>query len=108
MKKLTILGSTGSIGVSTLSLVERFPERFRVVSLAAGRNLQRLKEQVQRFQPEIVSLTNGTDARDLRLQLPEFRGEILYGDTGLRAAATHPEADMVVAALVGAAGLAPT
>jgi 1-deoxy-D-xylulose-5-phosphate reductoisomerase len=108
MKRLTILGSTGSIGVSTLSIVERFPERFRVVSLAAGKNLQRLKEQVQRFQPQVVSLTSETDARDLRFQLPEFRGEILCGDTGLRAAATHPEADMVVAALVGAVGLAPT
>lgn len=108
MKKLAVLGSTGSIGVSTLSIVERFPEQFRVVALAAGKNLSKLKEQVSRFQPEVVSLSNEADARDLRLQLPDFRGEILWGEQGLDAVATHPEAEMVMAALVGAAGLAPT
>lgn len=108
MKKLAVLGSTGSIGVSTLSIAERFPERFRVVALAAGKNLSKLKEQVSRFQPEVVSLSSEEDARDLRLQLPNFRGEILWGDVGLQAVATHPEAEMIMAALVGAAGLAPT
>jgi 1-deoxy-D-xylulose-5-phosphate reductoisomerase len=108
MKRLIILGSTGSIGVTTLSLVERFPERFRVVALAAGKNLVRLKEQVKRFQPEVVSLMDEADAEDLRSQLPEFRGEILAGPKGILTVATHPDADMVVAALVGAAGLAPT
>ncbi len=108
MKKLAILGSTGSIGVSTLSVVERFPEQFRVVALAAGKNLSKLKEQVVRFQPEIVSLTSEADAKDLRAQLPNFRGEILWGSRGLNAVATHPDAEMVMAALVGAAGLAPT
>ncbi len=108
MKRLIILGSTGSIGVTTLSLVERFPERFRVVALAAGKNLVRLKEQVKRFQPEVVSLMDEADAEDLRSQLPEFRGEILSGPRGILTVATHPDADMVVAALVGAAGLAPT
>lgn len=108
MKKLAVLGSTGSIGVSTLSIVERFPDQFRVVALAAGKNLSKLKEQVSRFQPEIVSLSNAADAETLRLQLPNFRGEIFWGDNGLRAVATHPDAEMVMAALVGAAGLAPT
>lgn len=108
MKRLAVLGSTGSIGVTTLSLVERFPERFRVVALAAGKNLSKLKEQVQTFQPEIVSLTSEADARDLRAQLPGFRGEILWGTVGPVAVATHPAADMVMSALVGAAGLAPT
>ena len=108
MKNLAVLGSTGSIGVSTLSIVERFPERFCVVALAAGKNLSKLKEQVSRFQPEVVSLSTEEDAKDLRLQLPDFRGEIRWGDDGLQAVATHPEAEMVMAALVGAAGLAPT
>jgi 1-deoxy-D-xylulose-5-phosphate reductoisomerase len=108
MKKLAVLGSTGSIGVSTLSVVERFSDRFSVVALAAGKNLTKLKEQVRRFQPEIVSLTSAADAKDLRAQLPEFRGEVLWGAEGLLAVATHPAAEMVMAALVGAVGLAPT
>lgn len=108
MKRLAILGSTGSIGVTTLSLVERFPDRFRIVALAAGKNLARLREQVRCFQPEVVSVIEEADAERLRAQLPEFRGEILSGPAGVLAVATHPEADVVMAALVGAAGLAPT
>jgi 1-deoxy-D-xylulose-5-phosphate reductoisomerase len=108
MKKLAVLGSTGSIGVSTLSLVEQFPDRFQVVALAAGKNLTKLKEQVHFFHPAVVSLTSEADARDLRTQLPHFRGEILWGEEGLRAIATCAEADMVMSALVGAIGLAPT
>ena len=108
MKKLAILGSTGSIGVTTLSLVKRFPDRFRVVALAAGKNLEKLKEQVRLFQPELVSISREADAQDLRGHLPGFRGEILSGAEGLLAVATHSEADMVMAALVGAAGLPPT
>ena len=108
MKKLAILGSTGSIGATTLSIVERFPDRFRVVALAAGKNLAKLKEQVRRFQPEVVSLTCEADARTLRAQLPGFHGEILCGVEGLLTVATHPAADLVMSALVGAAGLAPT
>jgi len=108
MKKLAILGSTGSIGVTTLSLVERFPDRFRVVALAAGKNLEKLKEQVRLFQPELVSISSEADAKDLRAHLPGFRGEILSGPEGPLAVATYPEADMVMAALVGAVGLPPT
>lgn len=108
MKNLSILGSTGSIGVSTLAVVERFPDQFRVVALAAGKNLTKLKEQVRLFRPEVVSLTGEADARDLRAQLPDFRGDILWGDRGLDAVATHPDVEMVMAALVGAVGLAPT
>ena len=108
MKKLAVLGSTGSIGMTTLSIVERFPDRFHVVALAAGKNLPKLKEQVCLFQPEVVSLTSEADARTLRAQLPAFGGEILWGAAGLLAVATHPAADMVMSALVGAAGLAPS
>ena len=108
MKKLAVLGSTGSIGVTTLSLVERFPDRFRVVALAAGKNLEKLKEQVRLFQPELVSIASEADAKHLRAHLPGFRGEILFGAEGLLAVATHPGAEMLMAALVGAAGLPPT
>ncbi len=108
MRKLAVLGSTGSIGVTTLSLVERFSEHFQVVALAAGRNVARLADQVRRFQPDLVSLANEDDARALKDQLPHFRGTILCGPEGLMATATHPEADLLMAALVGAVGLPPT
>jgi 1-deoxy-D-xylulose-5-phosphate reductoisomerase len=108
MKRLAILGSTGSIGVTTLAVVEKFPERFRVVTLAAGKNLERLREQVIKIQPELVSLTSEESARELRTQLPHFRGEIMWGAEGLTAVATYPTVEMVVSALVGAAGLPPT
>jgi len=108
MKKLSVLGSTGSIGVSTLTIVEQFPDRFQIVALAAGKNLVKLKEQILQFRPTLVSVASAADAKDLRMQLPEFRGEILCGADGVQAVATHPEAEMVMAALVGAAGLAPT
>jgi 1-deoxy-D-xylulose-5-phosphate reductoisomerase len=108
MKKLAVLGSTGSIGVSTLSIVEQFPDQFQAVALAAGKNLVKLKEQTLQFKPTLVSVASAADAQDLRTQLPGFRGEILYGTEGLLAVATHPDAEMVMAALVGAAGLAPT
>ncbi|MGE0825971.1 MAG: 1-deoxy-D-xylulose-5-phosphate reductoisomerase [Candidatus Binatia bacterium] len=108
MKQLAILGSTGSIGISTLTIVEQFPEQFSVVALAAGKNLIKLKEQVLRFRPRIVSVTHESDAKDLQSQLSDFHGDVLWGEEGLHAVATYPEADMVMAALVGAIGLAPT
>lgn len=108
MRKLAVLGSTGSIGVTTLSVVEQFPEQFRVVALGAGRNVGRLAEQTQRFQPDLVSLARPEDVRAFRERLPDFRGTLLAGAEGLVATATHPEADMVMAALVGALGLPPT
>ena len=101
MRKLAVLGSTGSIGVSTLSIVRQFPDRFQAVALAAGKNLVKLKEQVLQFRPTIVSVASTDDARDLRAQLPDFRGEILCGAEGLLAVATHPDTQMVGAALVG-------
>ena len=108
MRKLAVLGSTGSIGVTTLAVAERFPEQFQVVALAAGRNVAKLVEQVRRFQPDLVSLATEDDARALKDQLPQFGGTVLCGAEGLLATATHPEADMLMAALVGAVGLPPT
>jgi 1-deoxy-D-xylulose-5-phosphate reductoisomerase len=108
MKRIAILGSTGSIGVSTLDIVGRFPEKFRVVALAAGKNLTQLIEQIQSFQPLLVSLAQEEDAKKLRNELPDFEGDIVWGADGLHATATHADADMVMAALVGAIGLPPT
>ena len=108
MKRIAILGSTGSIGVSTLDIVGRFPEKFRVVALAAGKNLTQLTAQIKSFQPLLVSLSQEEDAKKLRQELPDFEGDIVWGADGLHATATHEDADMVMAALVGAIGLPPT
>lgn len=108
MKRIAILGSTGSIGVSTLDIVGRFPEKFRVVALAAGKNLTQLIAQIKSFRPLLVSLSQEEDAKKLRQELPDFEGDIVWGADGLLATATHEDADMVMAALVGAIGLPPT
>jgi 1-deoxy-D-xylulose-5-phosphate reductoisomerase len=107
-RSFALLGSTGSIGVSTLALVERFPDRFRAVALAAGRNMAVLAEQVRRHAPDLVSVADEACARDLHARIPEFTGRILVGSEGPLAVATHPEADLVVSGLVGALGLVPT
>jgi 1-deoxy-D-xylulose-5-phosphate reductoisomerase len=108
MKKLTILGSTGSIGVSTLEVVAAHPELFRVVALTAGANLELLKRQIEAFSPELVSVVSEGNARTLKRMLTGKKPEILHGVEGMIAAATAPETTMVVAAIVGAAGLVPT
>ncbi len=109
MKRLAILGSTGSIGVTTLDLVGRFPDRFRVVSLAAGKNVERLVEQVRRFAPRLVAVADDEAARAFRAALPDFTGELLTANEGgLERVATAAEADLLVSGLVGALGLMPT
>jgi 1-deoxy-D-xylulose-5-phosphate reductoisomerase len=109
MKKLSILGSTGSIGVSTLEIVAAHPDRFEVVALTAGSNLDLLQQQIARFSPRLVTVMTDELAAELSRRLPAApRPEILAGVPGLIAAATAAEADMVVAAIVGAAGLVPT
>jgi len=108
MKSIAILGSTGSVGVTTLDVVSRFPDRFKIVALAAGGNLDRLAEQIKRFRPELVSVARPELARDLSARLGSHRVTILHGAEGVSAVATHPGTEMVVSALVGALGLAPT
>jgi 1-deoxy-D-xylulose-5-phosphate reductoisomerase len=109
MKKLTILGSTGSIGVSTLEVVTAQPDMFRVVALTAGSNLELLKQQIETFSPDLVSVLSEENARALKRMLPgKKKPEILHGVEGMIAAATASETTMVVAAIVGAAGLVPT
>jgi 1-deoxy-D-xylulose-5-phosphate reductoisomerase len=108
VKRLTILGSTGSIGVTTLDLVARFPERFAIEALAGGRNVARLADQVRRFRPSVVATADEAGARELRERLPDFGGEIIPGAEGLECVATVAGADLLVSALVGALGLGPT
>ncbi len=108
MKKLSILGSTGSIGVSTLEIVAAHRDRFQVVALTAGSNLELLKQQVEAFSPRLVSVMTEESAQKLRQMLPGPKPEILSGVQGLIAAATADDTEMVVAAIVGAAGLVPT
>jgi 1-deoxy-D-xylulose-5-phosphate reductoisomerase len=107
VKRLALLGSTGSIGEQTLSVVADFPDRFRVTALAAGRNVARLAEQVRRFRPERVAVAEPAGARELRERLGSEAPALVVGAEGLVAVAEHP-ADLVVAGLVGAVGLAPT
>jgi 1-deoxy-D-xylulose-5-phosphate reductoisomerase len=108
MKTLTILGSTGSIGTSTLEIVASHPEKFRVAALTAGSNLELFARQIERFSPRLVVVLNEDLALKLSAMLTlERRPEIMSGVEGLIAAATMAEAEMVVAAIVGAAGLVP-
>ncbi|HJV65576.1 MAG TPA: 1-deoxy-D-xylulose-5-phosphate reductoisomerase [Geomonas sp.] len=108
MKKLTILGSTGSIGVSTLDVVAAQPDMFKVVALTAGNNLELLKKQIEIFQPALVSVLSATSAKTLSKMLTGYKPQIMHGVEGMIAAATASETTMVVAAIVGAAGLVPT
>jgi 1-deoxy-D-xylulose-5-phosphate reductoisomerase len=108
MKAISILGSTGSVGVTTLDVVGRFGDRFRVVAMAAGRNLELFVEQVKRFHPELVSVATPELARELTVRLGGQRITILHGLEGAIAVSTHPEAELVMSAMVGALGLRPT
>ena len=111
MKRLAILGSTGSIGQSTLSIVEQFPDRYEVASLAAGRNLEEAFAQAVRWRPRMVSLATEelADALVLRLREAGVSGvEVVHGNAGTVVCATLPEADFVVSAIVGVAGLEAT
>jgi 1-deoxy-D-xylulose-5-phosphate reductoisomerase len=111
MKRIAILGSTGSIGRSTLSVVESNPERFEIISLAAGRNLDAAFEQARRWKPQVVSLASAADADALRARLKSsgVEGiEVVSGPPGTIRVATHPDVDFVVSAIVGVSGLEAT
>ena len=108
MKSIALLGSTGSIGVNTLDLVRQFPDRFKVHGMVAGRNLKLLSAQIKEFRPACVAIKNEEDVFGLRKLLGTHRVEILFGETGAIEVATASEADVVLAAIVGGAGLVPT
>ncbi|MFI5340987.1 MAG: 1-deoxy-D-xylulose-5-phosphate reductoisomerase, partial [Candidatus Methylomirabilales bacterium] len=108
MPRLAILGSTGSIGTSTLEVVAAHPERFQVMALAARANLDLLEAQARRHAPRLVSVTTEASARELRRRLGRTSTEVGWGTTGLLRAASDTGADLVVSAIVGGAGLLPT
>jgi 1-deoxy-D-xylulose-5-phosphate reductoisomerase len=111
MKRLAVIGSTGSIGQNTLRVVDHLPDRFKIFALAASSSVDRLAEQAAAFRPAVVGITDRTRVeefrarcRDLRVSVPE----VVTGQEGLRQIASASEVDTVVSAAVGAAGLAPT
>jgi 1-deoxy-D-xylulose-5-phosphate reductoisomerase len=106
VKKLAILGSTGSIGRSALDLVDLYPERFQVVALAAQKSVELLHQQCLKYQPEMIALHDPEAARDLKQRLPNM--QVLSGVEGVIEVATHPQVDVVLAGITGAAGLIPT
>ena len=108
MRTIALLGSTGSIGVSTLALVREFPDRFRVHGMVAGRNLKLLAQQIKEFRPRCVSIQQESDVPLLRKLLGRTKVEIFCGEAGASAIATATEVDVVLAAIVGGAGLMPT
>ena len=107
-RTIVILGSTGSIGSSTLAVIQRHPERFRVLALAGARNIHRLAEQAAQFRPPFLGILDHHDAKTLRQLLPPgYMPTIVWGTSGYEELASLPEASHVVAAQVGAAGLLP-
>ena len=111
MKRIAILGSTGSIGRSTLNVIENNPERFQLLTMAAGSNTEAALQDARRWKPKVLSLASEQDAEKVRKQLiAEGLGEIevVYGQAGTVRVATHPEVDFVVSAIVGVEGLKAT
>ncbi len=109
MKNIAILGSTGSIGKSSLDVISMFPERFRVVGLTAGSNVALLYEQIKKFQPEIIALTDENAYRSLKSKMNGVKKPlILQGMDGICSVAQFQKADIVISAISGSAGLLPT
>ena len=111
MKRIAILGSTGSIGRSTLSVAESYPDRFQIVALAAGSNLEAAFEQALLWKPKVISMATEADADTLQARLKKNGSggiEVVHGAAGAVRVATHPEVDFVVSAIVGVAGLEAT
>ena len=108
MKSIVLLGSTGSIGTNTLRIVERFPRRFRVAGLAAGRNLSLLIRQAKTFRPRVVSVEREADAVKVRRALAGLKIEVLAGSQGAESVASRADSDIVVSAITGVHGLRPT
>jgi 1-deoxy-D-xylulose-5-phosphate reductoisomerase len=111
MRNIAILGSTGSIGRSTLSVVESYPDRFQIVALAAGSNVESACEQALRWKPRVLSVASETSAESLRKRL-KAQGlaeiEVVHGSAGTVRVSTHPDVDFVVSAIVGVVGLEAT
>ncbi len=108
LKNISILGSTGSIGQSTLSVVEKFPDRFKVVALAAGNNIDVLEKQVRQFRPAMASVVSPLAAEDLKKRCAGMNVRVFSGVEGMIQVAAAEEAQVTVSAIVGTAGLVPT
>ena len=108
MKKIVILGSTGSIGTNALDIVSKFPGKFQAIGLTAGTNVDKLEEQVRQFSPALVAMSDEAAADRLRARCKGLRTTVLGGADGLVRVATMPEADLIISAIVGGAGLVPT
>jgi 1-deoxy-D-xylulose-5-phosphate reductoisomerase len=109
MKKIAILGSTGSIGINALNVIEKNPERFKIVALAAGQNINLINKQIEKFKPKFVALKDKENAFKLGKILKKNKNiKILYGEEGLNEIASCDAADIVLSAIAGAAGLMPT
>ncbi|HEX4940428.1 MAG TPA: 1-deoxy-D-xylulose-5-phosphate reductoisomerase, partial [Candidatus Kapabacteria bacterium] len=109
-KRVTVLGSTGSIGVSTLDVIARHPAEFEVFALTANNRVEPLLQQVLATQPRYAVMRDELSAEQLRSRLRELGSdtEVLAGESGLVTVSSHPQTDYVMAAIVGAAGLMPT
>jgi len=105
MKRITILGSTGSIGRSALEVISKCRDRFKVIGLTANRNIRLLEDQIKKFKPEIVAVADGANAIKLRKKLDI---EVLSGNAGIAEVASYSRSDFVLSAIVGFAGLLPT
>lgn len=108
MKSIIILGSTGSIGTNTLDIVQRFPDEFRVVGLTAGHNIDKLEAQIRQFTPIVVAVSTESSATILRNRCADLPVEIMAGEEGITQVASMLDAELVISAIVGAAGLVPT
>jgi 1-deoxy-D-xylulose-5-phosphate reductoisomerase len=110
VKALSLLGSTGSIGTQTLDIVAQYPDRFRIVGMAAGRNVELLAQQVRQFQPQIVAIQDETRLDALKTALADLNPQpiILGGEAGVVEVAQYGDAEVVVTGIVGCAGLLPT
>ena len=110
--KLTVLGATGSIGLNTLGIVRQFPQKFKIDALSCRSSIERLVEQIKEFQPRLVCVNNSEHARELRETFRDGNSgtetEFVWGVEGLVQVSSDPEVDLVVAGIVGAAGLQPT
>jgi 1-deoxy-D-xylulose-5-phosphate reductoisomerase len=108
MKKISVLGSTGSIGINSLRVIEFNPGKYRVVALAAGRNIDLLLQQIEKFQPEAVALMDEDLAERLKARIDNTGPKVYFGEDGFVRLATMDRVDMVISAMTGAAGLVPT
>ena len=108
MKKISVLGSTGSIGTQTLEIVRKYPDRLQVCALAAGSNAALLERQVREFKPKFAVMWSEKAAADLRERLSDLEITVAYGMEGLLQMAAMPEADILVTAIVGMIGIRPT